>query len=458
MRRGRAGRAEQTSQGEACPAAPRHAPRPWLTIPPNAAGALPHRTCVSLLPGGLPCPCRLAGRLRQCVGAVWPGRRCSGCCSGLPGHQRVSWGKGAAGAQGTTASRRSGGLGKGAARHADCTVCQCARRLGMLRVRLAGAALRALPPAPATITCRPQWAAKLLDPESGRGVEFYTTAPAIIVYTGNWCVLRLFYALCAQLCRLPAGRLPAGGPAGAGCACCLQGATLGPPASLGTTNSAFQRLTAFTLTTRPPAGSTTTCWARAVRATSRTMAWRSRCTALFVWLQAALAHPSGSGTFECTACGPSQRGCHPHHLRPQVAVLLAAVDQEHPVLPCAPCHRWASSRTRSTPPPSQAWCCGRGRSTYTARRGALRRTGPASGPQTRSEGGAMTQHSLTQGAPLYGCFLSQPCNTSRLFAGSHIGFDTAAAAEHAEGTAANQLSRGRRYKNRTGGVRRAGRV
>ncbi len=33
---------------------------------------------------------------------------------------------------------------------------------------------------------RPQWAAKLLDPASGRGVEFYTTAPGLIVYTGNW--------------------------------------------------------------------------------------------------------------------------------------------------------------------------------------------------------------------------------------------------------------------------------
>ncbi|PRW56102.1 Aldose 1-epimerase [Chlorella sorokiniana] len=35
------------------------------------------------------------------------------------------------------------------------------------------------------VAAEPQWAAKLLDPESGRGVEFYTTAPAMIVYTGN---------------------------------------------------------------------------------------------------------------------------------------------------------------------------------------------------------------------------------------------------------------------------------
>lgn len=37
------------------------------------------------------------------------------------------------------------------------------------------------------LSCRrPQWAAKLFDPKSGRAVDFYTTAPAIIVYTGNW--------------------------------------------------------------------------------------------------------------------------------------------------------------------------------------------------------------------------------------------------------------------------------
>ena len=51
---------------------------------------------------------------------------------------------------------------------------------------LARSCRQALLPAAVSPACRPQWAAKLLDPESGRGVEFYTSAPAIIVYTGNW--------------------------------------------------------------------------------------------------------------------------------------------------------------------------------------------------------------------------------------------------------------------------------
>lgn len=43
-----------------------------------------------------------------------------------------------------------------------------------------------LPPLAASCLCSVQLAATLVDPASGRGLHILTSAPAAIVYTGNW--------------------------------------------------------------------------------------------------------------------------------------------------------------------------------------------------------------------------------------------------------------------------------